>query len=364
MERTPMERPPLERFVLILVAAIGILWLLDRALVIGAYFADIILLFFLAWLVAFILHPLADWLKQRRVPGPLAVILVYLGLFLGLALVGVPVLSLAIGQLMQLGANLQGYTQQVPTWGQTLQDFLRNHGLPVDLATIYKPEEIMAQAGNWGSILMQNALGIATSVATATFNLLLVLILSIYVMLDQGRIAKGIISLVPASYQDEARFFGQSVSRTFGGFIRGQLLQALIYGVVTALTMRLAGLDYAVAAGAFGGLVMLVPFVGGLIALLPPLFIGLLQASGLTALIVVAVLFIAQMVIANVLMPAILSEHVGLPPLLIFAAMLVGIRVAGFWGALFGIPVMGVIYAMAAYLYKYTLRGKTTRDDA
>ena len=359
-----MERTPLERFVLILVAAIGILWLLDRALVIGAYFADIILLFFLAWLVAFILHPLADWLKQRRVPGPLAVILVYLGLFLGLALVGVPVLSLAIGQLMQLGANLQGYTQQVPTWGQTLQDFLRSHGLPVDLATIYKPEEIMAQAGNWGSILMQNALGIATSVATATFNLLLVLILSIYIMLDQGRIAKGIISLVPASYQDEARFFGQSVSRTFGGFIRGQLLQALIYGVVTALTMSIAGLDYAVAAGAFGGLVMLVPFVGGLIALLPPLFIGLLQASGLTALIVVAVLFIAQMVIANVLMPAILSEHVGLPPLLIFAAMLVGIRVAGFWGALFGIPVMGVAYAMAAYLYKYTLRGQAAKDDA
>jgi predicted PurR-regulated permease PerM len=233
----------------------------------------------------------------------------------------------------------------------------------VDLATIYKPEEIIAQARNWGSILMQNALGIATSVATATFNLLLVLILSIYIMVDQGRIARGIVSLVPASYQDEARFFGQSVSRTFGGFIRGQLLQALIYGVVTTLVMIIAGLDYAVAAGAFGGLIMLVPFIGGLIALLPPLFIGLLQASGLTALIVVAVLFIAQMVIANVLMPAILSEHVGLPPLLIFAAMLVGIRVAGFWGALFGIPVMGVVYAMAAYLYKYTLRGQAARDE-
>jgi len=359
-----MERTPLSRFVLILLAAIGVLWLLDRALAIGAYFADILLLFFLAWLVAFILYPLAGWLQQRRLPWPLAVLLVYLGLFLGLALVGVPALSVVVSQLLQLGANLPDYLQQVPTWGQTLQDFLRSHGLPVDLTTIYKPEEIVAQAGNWGSILMQNALGIATSVATATFNLLLVLILSIYVMLDQGRIARSIISLVPASYQDEARFFVQSVSRTFGGFIRGQLLQALIYGVVTALVMSIAGLGYAAAAGAFGGLVMLVPFVGGLIALLPPLFIGLFQASWLTALIVVAILFIAQMVIANVLMPAILSERVGLPPLLIFVAMLVGIRVAGFWGALFGIPVMGVIYAMAAYLYKYTLRGQAARDDA
>ena len=221
----------------------------------------------------------------------------------------------------------------------------------------------MAQAGNWGSILMQNALGIATSVATTTFNLLLVLILSIYVMLDQGRIARSLIGLIPATYQDEARFFVQSVSRTFGGFIRGQLLQALIYGVVTALVMSIAGLGYAAAAGAFGGLVMLVPFVGGLIALLPPLFIGLFQASWLTALIVVAVLFVAQMVIANVLMPAILSESVGMPPLLIFVAMLVGIRVAGFWGALFGIPVMGVIYAMAAYLYRYTLRGKVAKEE-
>ena len=60
-----MERTTLSRFVLILLAAIGVLWLLDRALTIGAYFADIILLFFLAWLVAFILHPIAEWLKQR-----------------------------------------------------------------------------------------------------------------------------------------------------------------------------------------------------------------------------------------------------------------------------------------------------------
>jgi len=53
-----------------------------------------------------------------------------------------------------------------------------------------------------------------------------------------------------------------------------------------------------------------------------------------------------------------------MPPLLIFVAMLVGIRVAGFWGALFGIPVMGVAYAMAAYLYRYTLRGKGAKDKA
>ena len=134
-----MERTPLGRFVLILLAAIGVLWLLDRALAIGAYFADILLLFFLAWLVAFILRPLADWLQQRRLPWPLAVLLVYLGLFLGLVLVGVPVVSVVVGQSLQLGANLPNYLQQVPTWGQTLQDFLRSHGLPVDLATIYKP---------------------------------------------------------------------------------------------------------------------------------------------------------------------------------------------------------------------------------
>lgn len=354
-----MERNPWFRAVLVLLAIIGTLWLMGWTWDLIGRFGDVFLLFFLAWLLAFVLHPAADWLTRVKVPwlrGPrslsyrAAVVVVYLGLILLLFLLGLLLIPVIVAQAVQLGASLPTYVAQLPKIGQ-LQEELNRLGVPVDLSIVYRPELLIDQARALGGVLAQNALGIATGVANLAFNLLIILILSFYLMLDGPDISRKLLSLIPVRWQDEAAFFMSSVTRTFGAFIRGQLLQALIYGSGTALIMSFAGLSYVAIASAFSGLVMIIPFVGPFLAILPPAILAAIQAPGAFPWVFIALLVLQQVVI-NVIAPKFMSESLGMHPLLVFLAMLVGVKVAGFWGALFGVPVMGVLYALAVFFYR------------
>jgi predicted PurR-regulated permease PerM len=80
------------------------------------------------------------------------------------------------------------------------------------------------------------------------------------------------------------------------------------------------------------------------------LAVVLIQSPGLTPVLLI-VLFVYQFVIVNVLMPRLMSDAVGLHPLLVFAAILFSVKIAGFWGAFFGIPIAGVLWAMLVFFF-------------
>jgi predicted PurR-regulated permease PerM len=364
-----MERNPLTRAVLVIIATIGVIWLLGWIWELAGHFSDIILPFFLAWLLAFVLYPVADMLAKLPIPwrhgprplshGP-AVGLVYLGLILVFVLLGVILIPVIVAQAAQLGATLPQYVSQLPTLAQ-LQVDLNRLGIPVDLATVYQPQAIVDQAKSVGGMVAQNALGIAAGVATGVLNTVIILILSFYFMLDGPRIERQLLDIVPGRYQHEAAFFSASITKTFGGFIRGQLLQSLIYGAGTAVVMWLAGLQFVAAVSSFSGLAMIIPFIGPLIAIVPPIIIAAAQSPGSLAGVLIS-LIILQQLVTNVIAPKIMSESVGIHPLLVLFAMLVGVKVAGFWGALFGVPVVAVIYAAMVYMYQHMVSEETQAE--
>ncbi|MEW6232619.1 MAG: AI-2E family transporter [Chloroflexota bacterium] len=335
----------------VLIVLAAVLWLASWAWNVAQAFSDIILLFFLSWLVAFILDPMADWLEGRGLPRGLAVVSIYLGLLVILVAAGIIAVPVVVAQLTQLGSALPAYAQQLPDWVGRLQVELTSRGIPVDLSTVYRWENVASQIQSLGTTIVQNTLTIAAGVASVVFNLLLILILSFYLMLDGETIAKQVLALVPKGHKTEATFLADSVSKTFGGFLRGQLLQALIYAAGTLLVMWLAGLGYALVASVAAGLLMLIPFIGPLIALIIPMAIALIQAPA-TGIAVFLILFIYQQIVVNVLGTKIMGEALGIHPLLVFLAVLVGIKVAGVWGAFFGVPIMGVLYAMAVFFYR------------
>jgi hypothetical protein len=112
--------------------------------------------------------------------------------------------------------------------------------------------------------------------------------------------------------------------------------------------MTVLGLNFVLVASLFVVILMLIPLFGPFLSLLPPLLVVLIQNPGLSIWLLL-ILFVYQFVITNVLMPRLLSQAVGLHPLLVLAAILLGIKVGGFWGAFFGIPVVGVLWAMVRF---------------
>ena len=380
------EWPRTVRVALLLIAAAAVVWLLGRALALIAYFWDIILLFFLAWLLAFALHPLVDHLSRRPVPSRLldfletsghtelahrlgtwhlshrvATFAVYLALVFVLITTLVFVIPVAVTQLGQLAVRLPSYGAEMLIWFQRLQTenppWLERLNAEaarfgVDLQESYRELNIVGWVQSLGTRLAQNTLGIAAALGGFLADTLLVLILSFYITLDAPRLTRWLIGLVPRNWQDECVFLFRSVNRTFGGFIRSQLIMAVLSTLGTMLIMQAAGLGFVIVVSLFCGLVILIPIVGAPIALFLPALIALFQQGLVTAIYVFVAVFALQQLILHILMPRIMSETMGMHPLLVFAALLVGIRVAGFWGALFGIPVVGVLTAMLGHVYR------------
>jgi predicted PurR-regulated permease PerM len=353
-----------------LIVAVAV-YLLERLFILTALFATPLLLFGLAWLFALILKPIVDRMTQLVLPVPfitrrtstdglfaptwqlprvVAVSLVYLAI-MALVVIAVFALVPVIGpQLLGVDQTLPTAVDEISKWITNLEIELARLGFRGDLEQIAKPEALAQQAATVGSTVIAQSLGIASGIAALLINLTLVLILSFYMALDGPRLATRFLELLPISWRADMVRFYAIVNGTFGGFLRAQLIQGLIYGLATAIVMTALGLDYVALASVIAAIIVLVPIIGGILGAIPPLLIVLIEKPE-RFLLMVIILVIAQQLLFNMIMPRLMGRIVGLHPLLVFAAILVGATVAGGWGILFGIPVAGVVASVLQFIY-------------
>ncbi|MDQ3929939.1 MAG: AI-2E family transporter [Chloroflexota bacterium] len=331
---------------IVLLVIIASAWLAGQVWTFLMQFSNILLLFFLAWLLAFVLSPIARALQRRGVPKTLAVGIVYLALAV-LAVLAVwwliPPITAQVGEL-QAGIQNGTYMGTFNKFYDDIVNALKGLGLEnTDLDQIYN--EITAQAQNVLLNIVSNMFNMLQGVATFALQFILVLILSFYFMNDSDRLFNGIVELLPPRWQDEARLVGMSIEKSFGGFIRGQLVFAFVYAIFTAIIMVMPPfqLDFVIIASVVAGLCMIIPLVGNFLAFFPAILVALVTGRTDIWLWLLLVEFIMQSFMMNVLGPRIMSSAIGIHPLYVVAAMLVGGQVAGLWGALFGIPIAGAI---------------------
>jgi predicted PurR-regulated permease PerM len=312
-------------------------------------FGSVIALFFCAWLISFVLGPPADALVRLKVRRPLAVFAVYAlafaVIFFGLVLF-IPVFADQLGRLREAVNAYTGLTPAMLTW---LEERALAFGVTEsDLREFYRGalDQVRSITGQ----ALQNAIGLLTGAASVVINLVFCLIISVYMMLDGRRIIAGMLALLPRRYRAEAQAVLQSIGDNFGGFIRGTLILSAVYAVGVALTMSFIGLEYKAISALFAGFALIIPFVGPAISLAPALLVALLTRTG-DAWWIALLLFAMQQAVLNVVGPRVYGRTVNMHPLLVIGAALAGAAVAGFWGALFGIPAVGIIASVVKRLF-------------
>ncbi|HEX8940801.1 MAG TPA: AI-2E family transporter [Candidatus Limnocylindrales bacterium] len=317
------------------------------------FFGDIILVFFLAWLLAFILSPLAGGL-MRLLPGlprPVAVILAY-GLILGLLVVGALLLAESMATSISQFVSSTQLSEQLPRLLAPWQERLAAIGLgQVDLVAQGKAFLDSLRLG--ASELIDPLRQLAVASLGVLGNLLIVLILSLYMALDRDRILSFLFRLVPPGYTDEARLLESSVSRSFGGFLRGQAVMGLLYAAVAALTSAALHLDYLPVTTAAVGVLQAIPFFGPFLSWAPPVLVALLLRPDAT-LPALLIMGVGWFLVMNVVQPRLMSEAVGIHPIVVLASVLIGSKVAGVAGAIFGIPIAAVCSAFFFYYLGHT----------
>ncbi|HLZ09520.1 MAG TPA: AI-2E family transporter, partial [Chloroflexota bacterium] len=310
-----MNRSPWFRALIILsVAAVG-LYLAGELWRLAQHFGDVIVLFFLAWLLAFALLPTVRLIQSRlRVRRAAAAIVVYLGLLVVLFTCLILVIPLLIEQISQLAGQLPGLADRVPLFTRDIQGWLDQRGVPLTVATTGPQQPAFSQqATQLGTTLVELSVAVASRIAAGLVSFTFVLILSFYVVLDGDRFVNAIIAGLPEVYREDAILFLVSIDRSFRGFLRGSAIQAVTLGSGTAVIMSFAGLSYILLASIFAGVVMVVPFIGPFLALVLPIVIAVFSNLPPSQLLLLFIaLSILQFLVLNVVAPKVLSQNVGL----------------------------------------------------
>jgi predicted PurR-regulated permease PerM len=363
----PAER--LYRLAAVCVIFAALTLIVEKLWLVAFQFQDIILWFALAWLIAFTLEPVVDWLKRPTwpalvrarlpagfvartargfLPHGAAVAVVYLLLLLLILIGPVSYIPIAITQVQTLSQDWPQLASRLPTIVDDAQRQLKGLGVDLDLPTVYRTN-IEPQLSQFSGRAVSETLNALSTVALTVTSALLVIILALYISFGGHSLSHELIELCPRQYRHEILVFARTVNQNFGGFIRGQLIQSVLVSIGVVVLMVIARLDFVVLCAILSGVFMLLPLIGVFLALIPPFVIALFFGSFTTALILIVVLFIYEQIITNAIAPKIFADSVGLHPVLIFAALLIGARIGGIWGAFFSIPIAGVIYAMLVY---------------
>jgi putative heme transporter len=304
-------------------------------------FSQILLILFLAWLLAFVMSPVAGFFEERLpISRGLAVGISYL---LALVLLGFVLFTTGAAitqQLAQATANFPETATKIEATLAGYQTTLGLNRLQIDLVGLFHSAQ--GQVGNLAGAIFAQAQEIAGATLATLGSLFLILILSLYMVIDSERLRGKLNRIVPRQFSDEMQILETSVARAFGGFLRAQLILAVIQALLVAIVGTIFGIPYLFLVGTLSALAMVIPFFGPPLALIPPIVAAWIYTPTtfiFSALILVAV----QTVVVNWLQPRLMRDSLGMHPILVLVGLLVGAQVAGVWGALFGIPVIAVL---------------------
>lgn len=353
-DRPGVIRDPWLRALVVLGCAIATAYLLSLVWQVVQQIAWIVLLFFLAWLVAFILDPVVVMLVRfARVPRLLAIATAYLVLLVVIVTAVLLLMPPLTAQVVEVARNTPTYTDEATravmrTQTQINQWLVARHSpLYLDIGSALNPTDL-AKRAEAAAPLLSNVIQVATGLATALLQLVLLMVLSFYFMADGRALFERFVHFLPERLHPHVRLVQASIQRAFAGFLRGQLLQALVGGIGTFLILVALKVQFALLAAVLATILLLIPLLGPVLGVAAPVLIAILTHDG-SILLLLVLLAALQQVVFNGIGPRILGQQLGLHPLLVFFAVLVGTQVAGIWGAIFGVPVLAALISTATF---------------
>jgi predicted PurR-regulated permease PerM len=187
------------------------------------------------------------------------------------------------------------------------------------------------------------------------FNLALLPIFTFFLLRDWDRLIASVDDLVPPRYRVTVRRVAREVDLRLGGFVQGQITVALVLAVLYSIGLRIVGIDLAYLVGISAGLLFVVPYLGTVLGIVISVVLSILKFGFDGHLIGVAAAFaIPQAIEGWFLTPRIMGNKVGLHPMVIMVALIVGGNLMGVWGMLVAIPVTATIFVLLSeWLARY-----------
>jgi predicted PurR-regulated permease PerM len=325
------------------------------------HIADIILVFFIAVLFSAALDPTVDSLEKYKIPRPLSVLVMILGLLVVLGFFISQLIPLVASQITELALSLTDIVNKLSNgetdflFGETIQSWFNSMMQHVD------QQLIVDQLKNGMDALSSQLQSVAGNTFTAVkaifngiFNFVLVLILTFFLTVDEKGVDEFFISLFPSKHGQYIVTKMEKVRNKVGDWLRGQIIMIFLMGSLTLIGLLVLGVDYALTLAMMAGIAELLPVVGPILAGIPAVLVAFNESPWLAVWVLGLILFLQQLE-GHVLIPLVMKKAVGLSPIIVILAMLVGYETLGILGMIIAIPVTT---AVSIFVMDYTAKKK------
>jgi sporulation integral membrane protein YtvI len=306
----------------------------------GAAMLIVLLPFFLAIILAYILNPLVEFLENRHVPRYLGILLIYAIFFTLLLIIGLTTIPTLILELQKLGEKIPEYTRHIQQFILTLQSDYRRINIPESIRLVLDQNIIELQTA--AQDVVERVTDTVLSLFSHTFTILIIPLLVYYLLRDMDSLKRSFVMLFPRRYRQWVAAMGSEMDRTLGAYFRGMLLICILVGIMTYLGLVILGVDFALLLGIIAGITNIIPYFGPLIGAVPAVLISLLSSPAL-ALKVILVFVIVQQIESQLIAPQVLGRSLGLHPLIVIFVLIVGGKLFGLVGLIFAVPFTAMI---------------------
>lgn len=308
--------------------------------------------------------------RKAKRPACLALsVLIVLSMISAMFLIIIPEIKSTVTLISD---SMPEYVHETEAWLAKASDFLGEHGIDVpkidiDIAKI--ADRITKSLSNMGGSIFNLTVNATTSIVSSIYDVLLAFVFAIYLLAQKERlISQGkriLYAILPEKTYERLTGILRLSNHTFSSFVSGQLMEALILGVLCFIGMMLFRMPYAAAASILVGFTALIPllgsFIGTGIGAFLILFVDPAKALGFILFIIVL-----QQLEGNLIYPKVVGKSVGLPGIWVLVAVTVGGDAFGVMGMLVGVPICSVAYTLVREFVRHrvSLKEKSAREGA
>jgi predicted PurR-regulated permease PerM len=327
-----------------------------------------IFLFLVSAVIAFLLNPLVRDLQRIRLPRGAAVALVFLLFAAAVTFVALALGSVVVDQTRSATDRIDAYVTNENAAGQTgaeqdidrLQHWLDTHGL--------ERIQIEKQATDWADNLgageiskyttdaLSFAQGAATSIIVGLFNIVLIVVISIYMLLDMERLERLVDRRFPPA---GGLSLTRRIEKALAGYVRGQLILSTVIGLSAGIGMWILGRTglvpgadkYALLFGVWTAVIEVIPYIGPWLSAVPPAIYALV-VDPISALWVIGLFVFIYQIEGHVVVPNVMANALRLHPLLVIFGLIAGGELYGIWGVLLALPTMAAARAIYEFFHE------------
>jgi predicted PurR-regulated permease PerM len=318
--------------------------------------SGVLLTFLAAGILAYVLNPVVRRLEQLRVPRALAVIGVFLVLILVVIVALLLIIIPTVEQIQTLVRNPQIIARQATALSDQARSlpYVGRYVVELDQDRILQLLQSNAPSAGQAFHLATGFIGGVFGVFGTLFNLLLLVLISIYLLLEREKIPSALLGAIPETVRDQFVELFFAVEKALVKYLKGQFFLCAIMGVIGWGIMFFTVGEYALLVGAWVAATEIIPVIGAFLGAVPAVGIALFVPDGgfTSALIVAGLFLLAQQLEGNVLVPRIQGGSTGVHPLWVLFATLAGTALYGIIGAIFAVPIVAIVAETLRYLRK------------